>query len=826
MSVESGRAAAPDVPGYSVGHEIGKGSFAVVYLGRPLKGDDRSVAIKSVARSKLTKKLLENLESEISILKGIRHAHIVSLLDKTENETQIHLIMEFCPLGDLSVFIKRRDKPVGSESTAYVHDLMAQYPSTPGAGLHQVLVRHFLQQLGAALFFLRSQNLMHRDVKPQNLLLAPPESPTHIAAGLAALPVLKLADFGFARYLQTSSLAETLCGSPLYMAPEILQYERYDATADLWSTGTVLYEMLIGKPPYRAANHVELLRKIVRSEDVIRFPSDVPLAEDLKDLIRSLLKRNPRQRLSFDNFFASDVLTKPLQNAALPGLSQPVELDERLATIELRGQSARSADTRRRTKLAENGPGQEPTEPTLAARGVDVATDAPFERTQEEPLGHHLNPVTRREVPARQDAGRPRSLDSGRSVNDGDRDSDGDYVVVEKKTVELNAFADAVSRPIATRAPSGSRRHDSHRVVMQGEHTKNVAQPISKPMQLPSDRASPRGTQTGALARALSIASQRLFGSASPPKWLDNVIKNSNRPLLALYGRSMAIGEMAEILQHSDEPSSRAESQLVNNVGRIAMRATIVYDFAELKLAQLVTIPPGMHSSEPTSMLTSEAVASISQEAILLYLKALQLLHGVIDSVRDWLARQAASAPIGSRLSRLVQWTREKYNEALEKGEALQQRKGARNMEHETSQAVEEATVERLLFDRALDLVRAAALNEMTGDDLVQCEDDYEVAILMLEALLDDSGRDGSPYATTRQSDTRGRVDPGVDELGSDDRQLIERWLALTRQRHDKLRLKMESILTRSGYVTGSLEPEGLRTHHALPSHSEALAIS
>ena len=74
--------------------------------------------------------------------------------------------------------------------------------------------------------------------------------------------MLKIADFGFARSLPSTSLAETLCGSPLYMAPEILRYEKYDAKADLWSVGTVLYEMVVGRPPFRATNHVELLRKI------------------------------------------------------------------------------------------------------------------------------------------------------------------------------------------------------------------------------------------------------------------------------------------------------------------------------------------------------------------------------------------------------------------------------------------------------------------------------------------------------------------------------------------------------------------------------------
>lgn len=98
------------------------------------------------------------------------------------------------------------------------------------------------------------------------------------------------------------------------MAPEILRYEKYDAKADLWSVGAVLFEMSVGKPPFRAQNHVDLLRKIERGEDKIKFPDEkrqeegtdkVPtkVAPDVKALIRALLKRNPTERMNFDDFF-------------------------------------------------------------------------------------------------------------------------------------------------------------------------------------------------------------------------------------------------------------------------------------------------------------------------------------------------------------------------------------------------------------------------------------------------------------------------------------------------------------------------------------------
>jgi serine/threonine-protein kinase ULK/ATG1 len=98
------------------------------------------------------------------------------------------------------------------------------------------------------------------------------------------------------------------------MAPEILRYEKYDAKADLWSVGAVLFEMSVGKPPFRAQNHVDLLRKIERGEDRIKFPDDkkqedgsdrlmVKVGLDIKTLIRRLLKRNPTERMNFEDFF-------------------------------------------------------------------------------------------------------------------------------------------------------------------------------------------------------------------------------------------------------------------------------------------------------------------------------------------------------------------------------------------------------------------------------------------------------------------------------------------------------------------------------------------
>jgi serine/threonine protein kinase len=182
------------------------------------------VAIKAISRTseKLTKKVLQNLEIEISILRTYRHPNIVCMHDVQKTQQHFYLILEYCDGGDVQHLIRSRQSGRLSEN----------------------LTRRLMRDLSSGLRFLWGQELIHRDIKPQNLLLTgrlpieeiidnPPSAAT-IQKDNNNPPnnnnnygfSLKIADFGFARHLQTASLAETLCGSPLYMAPEILQHHR------------------------------------------------------------------------------------------------------------------------------------------------------------------------------------------------------------------------------------------------------------------------------------------------------------------------------------------------------------------------------------------------------------------------------------------------------------------------------------------------------------------------------------------------------------------------------------------------------------------------
>ncbi|XVE73609.1 hypothetical protein DITRI_Ditri11bG0132600 [Diplodiscus trichospermus] len=254
---------------YILGTRIGSGSFAVVWRSKHRK-HGLEVAVKEIDKKLLSSKVSENLIKEISILSTINHPNIIHFFEAFETEDRIFLVLEYCDGGDLAAYIHRHGK------------------------VSEEVARHFMRQLAAGLQVLQEKHLIHRDLKPQNLLLSTK----------AATPQLKIGDFGFARSLTPQDLADTLCGSPLYMAPEIIQNQKYDAKADLWSVGAILFQLVTGKPPFDGNNQLQLFQNILRSTE-LHFPEGAleELHPDCVDLCRSLLRWNPVERLTFKEFF-------------------------------------------------------------------------------------------------------------------------------------------------------------------------------------------------------------------------------------------------------------------------------------------------------------------------------------------------------------------------------------------------------------------------------------------------------------------------------------------------------------------------------------------
>ncbi|XP_078174503.1 protein kinase superfamily protein isoform X4 [Carex rostrata] len=274
---------------YLIGKQIGSGAFSVVWLGSHRRRGE--VAVKEMSLERLNKKLRDSLLSEVSILSHINHPNIISYLDFMQDAGKIYLILEYCPGGDLSAYIHRHGRV--PEATA----------------------KHFMRQLASGLQVLRDNNVVHRDLKPQNILLSTNDESA----------VLKIADFGFAKSLNPYSMAETLCGSPLYMAPEVMQVQKYDAKADLWSLGVILYQLVTGRTPYNGANQIQLLQNILKCSE-LRFPPDVSLSADCIDLCRKLLRRNPVERLTVEEFLNHQFLVEPSSDGSFRTPSDAMEI--------------------------------------------------------------------------------------------------------------------------------------------------------------------------------------------------------------------------------------------------------------------------------------------------------------------------------------------------------------------------------------------------------------------------------------------------------------------------------------------------------------------
>ena len=259
---------------------IGFGSFSTVYEGVSVKTNEK-VAVKSINlhRINLNEKHQSNLKQEIDILRKCKHVNIVQLLHTYQTSNHIYLIMQFCQGGDLHRFVQQKGR------------------------LNEIISKQFAIQLMNGLKYLHSMDIIHRDLKPQNILLSE----------YSENAILKIADFGFARHFDPrNGMVDTMCGSPLYMAPEILKFNKYDSKADLWSIGIIIYQMITKHTPFNGQNHIELLKNIERSK--VKFPKNINISNECKDLLIRLLRKNPMKRLNWQQFFQHQWLIDPNTN--------------------------------------------------------------------------------------------------------------------------------------------------------------------------------------------------------------------------------------------------------------------------------------------------------------------------------------------------------------------------------------------------------------------------------------------------------------------------------------------------------------------------------
>ncbi|XP_040460070.1 serine/threonine-protein kinase 36 [Falco naumanni] len=247
----------PVMEKYHILEVIGEGSFGRVYKGRR-KHSAQVVALKFIPKVGRSEKEMKNLQREIEIMRGLYHPNIIQMLDSFETDKEVVVVTDYAE-GELFQILE------------------------DDGSLPEDQVQTIAAQLVSALYYLHSHRILHRDMKPQNILLGKDG-------------VVKLCDFGFARAMSIHTMVLTsIKGTPLYMSPELVEERPYDHTADLWSVGCILYELFVGTPPFYTSSIFQLVSIIVK--DPIKWPAAI--SPDFKSFLQGLLMKDPRQRLSW-----------------------------------------------------------------------------------------------------------------------------------------------------------------------------------------------------------------------------------------------------------------------------------------------------------------------------------------------------------------------------------------------------------------------------------------------------------------------------------------------------------------------------------------------
>ncbi|KAM8973800.1 aurora kinase B isoform 2-T2 [Pelodytes ibericus] len=241
---------------FDIGRPLGKGKFGNVYLARE-KQTKYIMALKVLFKSQLEKEGVEHqLRREIEIQSHLRHPNILRMYNYFHDRKRIYLMLEYAPRGELYKELQKHNR-FDEQRTAT-----------------------FIEELSDALQYCHERKVIHRDIKPENLLM-----------GFKG--ELKIADFGWSVHAP-SLRRRTMCGTLDYLPPEMIEGKTHDEKVDLWCTGVLCYEFLVGMPPFDSPSHTETHRRIVNVD--LKFPSF--MTEGAKDLITKLLRYHPAQRLS------------------------------------------------------------------------------------------------------------------------------------------------------------------------------------------------------------------------------------------------------------------------------------------------------------------------------------------------------------------------------------------------------------------------------------------------------------------------------------------------------------------------------------------------
>ena len=280
---------------------IGSGAFGEVYL-TMIKGDNsRKLATKKLERSKIEgTEAMKYLKNEILILQKLNHPNIVKYESIKKTKKHFYLVMEFCNGGELSKALER-------------------YQEKYGKPFSQEIVQHLMRQIIDAFKYIHEQKVVHRDIKLDNILINFESEKDKEDLNMLKAKV-KIIDFGFACFVNKSGLLFSTLGSPINMDPIILKKLNsnskkarqlgYDQKADIWSLGTICYEMLIGRSAFDADDMEELVEKI--EDGTYTVPTN--LSKEVISFINGMLQYESSQRLTCEELSKHPFLTKDVKD--------------------------------------------------------------------------------------------------------------------------------------------------------------------------------------------------------------------------------------------------------------------------------------------------------------------------------------------------------------------------------------------------------------------------------------------------------------------------------------------------------------------------------
>eukprot|EP00438_Fugacium_kawagutii_P013314 Skav206494 [mRNA] locus=scaffold1128:161834:163927:+ [translate_table: standard] len=261
---------------YRVLQMVGEGCFGKVFKGRR-KQTGKIVAMKFISKRGKPEKDQENLRREIGILQRLDHENIILLLDWLETSTDFVVVTQFA-YGELfQIFQDDKRLPEGE-------------------------VSNIGRQLVKALNYLHSEKVIHRDMKPQNVLVS-------------SNGTIKLCDFGFARALSSyTTVLTSIKGTPLYMAPELVQELPYDGSVDLWSLGVICYELFVGQPPFYTNSLIALVQLIIQKP--VQYPDSI--SSCFSSFLKGLLQKDPARRLGWPDLLHHPFVQEPFGQGSAP----------------------------------------------------------------------------------------------------------------------------------------------------------------------------------------------------------------------------------------------------------------------------------------------------------------------------------------------------------------------------------------------------------------------------------------------------------------------------------------------------------------------------